>query len=77
MDENASCAVLIGTMTAEAVTEFESPACVFGGELSSSSDIVGMAVGVAAEPQAESKNAIIIATSNFLFFILTPPSAFH
>src|SRR5215211_41241 len=46
-------------MTADAVTEFASLVCLLVVVLLPSSDIVGIAVGVADEPQAERSNAII------------------
>jgi len=53
-----------GTTTAAADIEFASPDWLLDGEPLSSSDTVGMAVGVEADPQAVRRRAITIIINN-------------
>jgi len=61
---------LIGTITADAETEFSALDCVFVAELLLSSDIVGMAVGADDDAQADRTGAITMTKSKNIFLIL-------
>jgi hypothetical protein len=68
-EENASCASLTGTITADAETESASLVCVLFGALPLSNDMVGMAVGADVGAQADKTSATIIRASEYIVFI--------